>query len=113
MKAGVISLHSRSSGGVAVGHCAVDHVKACLSLIQLQLELGTAAPRDGGVLRAPLNVENAVGRSATYGCEYAKPGVGQKQIVPVREDRVVVAGPRQADVREGGVRSRELGVAVG
>jgi len=113
MKAGVVSLHSRSSAAVALSHCAVDHVEASLSLIQLQLELGTAAPREGGVLRAPLNVENAVGRSATYRCEYAIPGVDQKQIAPVREDRVVVTGPRQADVREGGVRSRELGIAVG
>jgi hypothetical protein len=35
------------------------------------------------------------------------------QVVPVGEDGVVVAVPGQADVSEGSLRRRELGVAVG
>ena len=40
----VVSLHSGCGRCVAVTHCAVDHVKAWLSLVQPQLEAGTAAP---------------------------------------------------------------------
>ena len=35
------------------------------------------------------------------------------QVIPVEEDGVVVAVPRQTDVSEGVLRGRELGVAVG
>src|SRR4029077_16427801 len=70
VKGGVVLLHSGCGRCIAVSHCAVDHVKACLPLIQPQLKVGTAAPRE--VLRTPFNVEDAVGRSATYRREYAK-----------------------------------------
>ena len=60
----VISLHSRCGRSVAVSHCAVDHIKAALSLVQPQLDIRTAASRK--VLRPPLNVEDAVGSGATY-----------------------------------------------
>ena len=71
VKGGVVLLHSGCGRCVGVSHCAVDHVKACLPLIQPQLEAGTAASRE--VLRTPLDVEDAVGSSATYRCEYAEP----------------------------------------
>jgi hypothetical protein len=107
----VILLHSGCGRCVAVTHCAVDHVKACLSLVQPQLNVGTATSRE--VLRPPLNVEDAVWCSTTYRREYAEPGVDQIQIVPIRENRVVVGEPRQADVGEGRVSGHELRVAVG
>ena len=107
----VVSLHSGCGRCVAISHCAVDHVKACLPLVQPQLEVGIAAPRE--VLRPPLNVEDAVRRSATYRCEYTEPTVDQIQVVPVREDRVVVGGPWQALVGKGRVSGRELRVAIG
>ena len=84
VKGGVVLLHSGCGRCVAVSHCAVDHVKACLPLVQPQLEAGTAASRE--VLCTPLNVEDAVGSSATYRCEYAEPTVDQIQVVPIRED---------------------------
>ena len=107
----VVSLHSCCGRCVAVSHCAVDHVKACLPLVQPQLEVGTAAPRE--VLCPPLNVEDAVGSSATYRGEYAEPTIDQIQVVPVRVDGVVVGEPRQALVGEGRIRGRELRIAVG
>src|SRR5206468_9688624 len=55
----------------------------------------------------------AVGRTATYRCEYAKPAVHQIQVVPVWEDRVVVRGPWQALVGEGRIGGCELRIAVG
>src|SRR5207342_1783762 len=96
---------------VTVSHCAVDHVKASLTLVQPQLDVGIAAPRE--VLRPPLNVEDAVGSSAAYRCKYAKPAIYQIQVVPVRVDAVVVGGPRQALVGEGRIGGRELRIAVG
>ena len=106
----VILLDSGCGRCVAIVHSTVNHVKACLPLIQPQLEAGTASPRE--VLCPPFNVEDAVRRSATYRCEYAKPAIDQIEVVPVREDRVVVSGPWQALVGERGVRSRELSVTV-
>ena len=79
--------------------------------MQPQLEVGTACPRE--VLRPPLDVENPVGSSATYRCEYAKPTIDQIQVVPVWQDGVVVVGPRQARVGKGRIGRRELGIAVG
>ena len=107
----VVSLHSGCRRCVAVTHRAVDHVKACLPLIQPQLEVGTTTPRE--VLRAPLNVEDAVGRSATDRGEDAEPAIDQIQVVPIRVDRVVVSEPRQALVGEVRISSCELRVAVG
>src|SRR5207249_10989642 len=91
--------------------CAEDHIKASLPLLHPRFEVGSAAPRE--ILRPPLNVEDAVGRTATYRGEDAKPAIDQKQVVPVWEDRVVVAGPWQAGVGEGGIHGRELRIAVG
>jgi hypothetical protein len=111
IKGGVVLLYSGSRARVGISHCAVDHVKACLPLIQPQLEACSAASRE--VLRSPLNVEDAVGSSATDRCEYPKPAVDQIQVIPIREDGVVVGGPWQALVSEGGIGGCELGVAVG
>jgi hypothetical protein len=110
-KGGIVLLHSRRRAGITPSHGAVDHVKACLPLVQPQLEVGAAAPRE--VLRPPLNVEDAVGRTPAYRGEYAKPAVDQIEVVPVRVDRVVVGGPWQALVGEGGIGGRELRIAVG
>jgi hypothetical protein len=108
----VVSLHSGCGRCVAITHCAVDHVKAWLPpLVQPQLETGTTAPRE--VLCPPLDVEDAVGSSATYRCEYAEPAVDQIQVVPIRVDRVVVSEPRQALVGKGRVGGCELRVAIG
>src|SRR6266496_1118528 len=63
VKGGVVLLYSRRGRCVAASHCAVDHIEACLPLIQPQLEVGTAAPRE--ILRTPLYVEDAVGSTAT------------------------------------------------
>src|SRR5207247_1385171 len=96
---------------VAVGHCAVDDIEASLSLVQSQFEVSAGSPRE--ILRPPLNVKDAVGRSATYRCEYAEPAVDQIQVVPIWEDGVVVGGPRQADVSEGRIGGHKLRIAVG
>src|SRR5262249_13677158 len=82
-----------------------------LPLVESQLEVGSAAPRE--VLRTPLNVEDAVGRCATYRSEYAGGTINQIQVIPVWHDGVVVSGPRQTLVAERRVRSCKLGVAVG
>src|SRR6185436_6872343 len=110
-KGGVVLLHPGCGRCVPISHCAVDHVKACLSLVQPQLKAGAAAPRE--VLRPPFNVEDAVGRTATYRGEYAKPGIDQIQVVPIWVDRVIVGEPRQTDVGKGCIRRHELRIAVG
>src|SRR5206468_3765606 len=89
----------------------VTRVGALLPLIQPTLEVAPADRRE--VLRPPLNVEDAVGSIATYRGEYTKPTVDQIQVVPVREDRVVVAGQRQALGEEDRIRGCELRIAVG
>ena len=111
VKGSVVFLYSGGGRCIAAAHCAVDHVKACLSLVQPQLEAGTAAPRE--VLRPPLDVEDAVGSSATYRCEYAEPAIDQIKVVPIWVDGEVVGEPRQALVGEGRIRRRKLGIAVG
>ena len=45
-KGGVVLLYSGRGRRVTVGYCAIDHVKAGLPLIQPQLEVGTAIPRE-------------------------------------------------------------------
>ena len=45
-KGRIVLLHSRRGTGVTISHCAVDHVKACLPLVQPQLEVGSAGPRE-------------------------------------------------------------------
>jgi hypothetical protein len=111
VKGGVVFLYSSCGAGVGISHCAVDHVKACLPLVQPQLVVGSAVSRE--VLRPPLDVEDAVGGSAAYRCEYAGRAIDQIQVVPVWEDRVVVGGPRQALVGKGRIGGCELRVAVG
>ena len=110
-ESGVVPLHPRCGRCVAPTHCSIDNIEATQSFVQPQLEIRAAAPRE--VLRPPFNVEDAVGSSATYRCEYAKPTVNQIQVVPVRVDREVVGEPRQALVGKGGIRGHELGIAVG
>jgi len=107
----IVSLHSGCGRCVSVAHGAIDHVKALLPLIQPQLNVGSTASRE--ILRPPLNVEDAVGRGATYRGEYAEPAIDQIQVVPIRVDGVVVGGPWQALVGEGRISGRELRVTVG
>ena len=111
IEGGVVLLHSGGGRCVAATYCAVDHVEACLAFVQPQLEAGAAASRE--VLCSPLDVEDAVGSSATDRGEYAEPSVDQIQVVPIREDCVVVSGPRQTLVGEGRVGGCELRIAVG
>ena len=110
-KGGIVLLHSSCGTGITISQRAIDHIEAGLTLIQPQLKVGAPAARE--VLRAPFDVKDPVGSSPTYRCEYAKPTVHQIQVVPVREDGVVVGSPRQASVRKGRICGRELGVAVG
>ena len=81
-----------------------------MPFVQPQLKVGVAGPRK--ILSPPFDVEDAVGRGATDRREDPKPTVYRVQIVPIREDGIVVAGPRQALISEGGVRGGELGIAV-
>src|SRR5206468_11002427 len=110
-KGGDVLLRTGLRTYLPVGHCAVDNIEATLPLTPPQLEMGTPPPRE--VLRPPLNVEDAVGRTATYRCEYAEPTIDQIQVVPVWEDGVVVGGPRQARVAKGAIAGCELRIAVG
>jgi hypothetical protein len=91
-KAGIVLLHTGGGRQVTAGYGAVDDIEATLSLVQPQLKVGTASPRK--VLCSPLNVEDAVGSCATYRGEYTEPGVDQPQVVPIREDGIVVRNPR-------------------
>ena len=111
IEGGVVLLHSGGGRCVAATHCAVDHVEACLAFVQSQLEAGAAASRE--VLCSPLDVEDAVGSSATDRGEYAEPSVDQIQVVPIREDCVIVSGPWQALVGEGSIGGCELRITVG
>jgi hypothetical protein len=110
VKRGVVFLHAGCGRCIAAAHCAVDDVKATLPLVQPQLKVGIATPRE--VLCPELDVEDAVGSSATYRGEDTEPTVHQIQVVPVWEDRVVVGGPRQANVAKGRIGSHELSIAV-
>ena len=107
-------MHSRCGARVAASHCAVDHVKATLSLIQPQLEIGTAISRE--ILRPPLDVKDAVGGSTTYRGESVpgKPTVDQVRGRP-STGRSCSCGPahgRQTLVKAAS-RRRELRIAVG
>jgi hypothetical protein len=82
-----------------------------LALVQPQLEVGVATSRE--ILGTPFDVEDAVGSTSAYRREYAKPAINQVQVVPVREDRVVVLAPRQASVSKGRVGGHELCIAIG
>ena len=122
-KGGVVLLYSSRGTRVAVTHRPVDHIKAALPLIQSQLVVG----RQGRVSKihcAPFNVEYPVGRSARYrgentaGAPWVTRAANPTQIiralvVPVREHRVVVAEPWQANVGKVGGRGRELSRPIG
>ena len=82
--------------------------------------LGGVGEIDG----APFNVEYPIGRSARYrgvnaaGATRISRATNPAQVVsslvvPVRQDRIVVRGPRQTDVGKVGSRGRKLGIAVG
>src|ERR1043166_2166566 len=82
--------------------------------------LGSVVEIDG----APLNVKDPIGRSAGHrDVDAAGPAriagaagpthIIRPQILPVGEDGVVVAVPWQADISEGILRGRKLGIAVG
>ena len=107
----VVSLHPRCGRFVAASHCSLDHIEATLSLVQPQLDVGSAAPRE--VLCPPLNVEDPVGSGATYRGKYAEPAVDQIQVVPVWVDGVIVGGPREALVGKFRIGRHELRIPVG
>ena len=88
----VVSLHSRRCTEVAVRDCAVDHIEASLPLVQPQLKVGSAGPWE--ILGAPFDVENPIGRTARNRGEDPIATVYGVQILPIREDRVVMTGPR-------------------
>jgi len=88
----VVSLHSRRCTEDAIGHCSVDHIEASLPLVQPQLKVGSASPWE--ILGAPFDVENPIGRSARNRGEDPIATVYGVQILPIREDRVVMTGPR-------------------
>ena len=81
-------------------------------------QLGVVAEING----APLDVEDTIRRTAGYRgvnaagatgvSRAAGHGIGA-QVVPVWEDGVVVREQWQANVAKGGIRGRELGIAVG
>jgi hypothetical protein len=81
--------------------------------------------RLGGVVEidgAPFDVEDSIGRTPGHRRENAAGPAWEARaarvyiralVVKVWEDAVVVGEPRQANVSEGGICSRELGIAVG
>jgi hypothetical protein len=100
---------------------AVDHIEACLSFVQPQLvvgQLGVVAE----IRCAPLDVEDTIRRSAghrgvnaagTAGVSRAAGHCIGAQVVPIRQDSVVVRDPWQANAGKGDIRGRKLGIAVG
>jgi hypothetical protein len=116
----VVFLQSGCLPQIAVGRSGVDDVEALLVLVQSQLEVG---PEGHWVVQgAPLDVEDAIGSSTRHrgvnpaGASRITCTVGQLlrgQIFPVRQDGIVVGGPRQTDVTKSGIYSGELGIAVG
>ena len=106
----VVSLHPRCGRCVAASHCSVDHIEATLSLVQPQLDVGSAAPRE--VLCPPFNIEDTVGSSATYRCENAFACPSGELVVPVWEDGVVVGGPRQTGVDPVVIHGHKLRITI-
>ena len=98
----VVSLQSACGRCVATSHRAPDHIKAILSLVQPQFVVSSR----GGSSKvdcAPFDVEDPVGRSARHRGEDTAGSTRERRaaavcigalIVPVREDRVVMTGPR-------------------
>src|SRR5439155_26195015 len=64
-KGGVVFLHSSCGATIAVTHRPVDHIKACLSLIQSQLVVGRQR-RIGKIHCAPFNVEYPIRRGTRH-----------------------------------------------
>lgn len=101
-------------------HRAVHHIEAGLPLIQPYLEIGMLVGTveiDG----TPFDVEDTIGRSTGYRCIDAACSARKgraaglcisAQIVPIGEDGVIVAEPREANIRKGRVRGRELRIAI-
>jgi hypothetical protein len=105
---------------VPTSHCPVDHIKAALTLIQPQFVVGRAC-RVGEIDGAPFDVKYPIGRSAgDRDKDAACPARVTRTasvciralVVPIREDSVVVTGPRQTHVGERRITSRKLGIAV-
>jgi len=111
VKGGVVFLHSRCSAAVAVVHLPIDHIEACLPLIQSQFVMGSASPWE--VLVAKLDIEDPIRCCALYRGEDLKATQERVLVVPVRVDAVVVGCTRQALVTEGRIGSGKLGIAVG
>ena len=93
-----------------------------LPLIQPQLVVSHHGDI-GKVDRAPFDIEDPVGRCARYRREDAASSTRESRapglrigalVIPIREDRLIVTGPRQrTDVGKGRIGSRKLRIAVG
>jgi hypothetical protein len=93
-----------------------------LPLIQPQLVVSHHGDI-GKVDRAPFDIEDPVGRCARYRREDAASSTRESRapglrigalVIPIREDRLIVTGPRQrTDIGKGRVRGRKLRIAVG
>ena len=115
-------LYSTCGGCVAQSHRAIDHIKPALSLIQPQLVVGPHGDI-GKVNRAPFDIEDPVGRCARHRGEDAAGSTRESRapavcigalVIPVREDGVVMGGPRQrTDIGKGRIGSRKLRIPVG
>jgi hypothetical protein len=118
----VVSLHSGCGRCVATRHRTPDHIKAILSLIQPQFVVSRRG-RSSEINSAPFDIEDSVRRGARHRGEDTAGATRESRaaalrigalVIPVREDRVVVTGPRQrADIGKRRVGSRELRIAVG
>src|SRR5262249_34831540 len=120
-KAGVIFLHSCGRTTVTLIHRAVKHFETSLPFVQPQLEIGRLACIVR-IDRAPLDVEDAIGRSARHGRINATGAVRVNraagvcvgaEVIPVWEDGVVVIQPRQANISRTGVCGRKLRISIG
>ena len=80
--------------------------------------------RVGKIHRAPFNVEYPIGRRPrhrsenTAGAPWVSRATNPAKIIralviPVREHRIVMGEPRQANVSKVGSHGRELGIAIG
>ena len=108
---------------VAIKHLAVDHIETSLSFIQSQLEIGARYVAGRVIVHcAPFDVEDSIGRTAAYrsvnatgsarvtGAARLRIGA---QVAPVWEDCIVMATPRQTNVRCASGGRGKLRIAVG
>ena len=115
-------LHSRRRTGVAKTHRAVDHIEACLPLVQPQLVVGRLVGV-GEIDGSPLDVEDSIRRTAGHRCENTADSARETRaaglcicalVVPVWEDGVVVGEPRRrARINPEAICGREVGIPVG